>query len=89
MRRTLDTNICSYILRSHPAGMIARFATLDREQRKQAIVKPVELRGARIHDDGHVFGGSAHNHSRIVSARPGPMLTIESFAPVSSDIFLT
>jgi tRNA(fMet)-specific endonuclease VapC len=32
MRRTLDTNICSYILRRHPQGMIERFATLDKSQ---------------------------------------------------------
>ena len=29
MRRTLDTNICSYVLRRHPASMIERFAALD------------------------------------------------------------
>ena len=29
MLRTLDTNICSYILRRHPAAMIERFASLD------------------------------------------------------------
>lgn len=35
MRRTLDTNICSYILRRHLASMIERFASLDREQVRQ------------------------------------------------------
>ncbi len=32
MRRTMDTHICSYILRRHPAQMIERFAALDRAQ---------------------------------------------------------
>lgn len=32
MRRTLDTNICSDILRRDPASRIERFAALDREQ---------------------------------------------------------
>ena len=32
MLRTLDTNICSYILRRRPFGMIERFATLQRDQ---------------------------------------------------------
>lgn len=32
MRRTLDTHICSYILRRHPANMIERFAALDPHQ---------------------------------------------------------
>ena len=32
MLRTLDTNICSYILRRHPASMIERFAALNPDQ---------------------------------------------------------
>ena len=44
MRRTLDTNICSYILRRHPASMIERFATLDREQLWLSAIVAAELR---------------------------------------------
>lgn len=32
MQRTLDTNICSYILRRRPEAMIERFAALDPDQ---------------------------------------------------------
>jgi len=32
MQRTLDTNICSYVLRRHPATMLERFAGLNRQQ---------------------------------------------------------
>ena len=44
MRRTLDTNICSYILRRHPASMIERFATLERSQLWLSAVVAAELR---------------------------------------------
>ncbi len=44
MRRTLDTNICSYILRRHPASMIERFAQLDRGQLWISSIVAAELR---------------------------------------------
>lgn len=44
MRRTLDTNICSYILRRHPPEMIERFARLDRQQLWLSAVVAAELR---------------------------------------------
>jgi len=44
MRRTLDTNICSYILRHHPASMIERFAMLDRSQLWLSSIVAAELR---------------------------------------------
>lgn len=44
MRRTLDTNICSYILRRHPASMIERFAALERDQVWLSAIVAAELR---------------------------------------------
>lgn len=44
MRRTLDTNICSYILRRHPASMIERFDSLQRDQLWLSAVVAAELR---------------------------------------------
>ena len=44
MRRTLDTHICSYILRRHPESMIERFATLDRQQLWLSAIVAAELR---------------------------------------------
>jgi len=32
VKRTLDTNICSNVLRKHPPLMVERFRELDREQ---------------------------------------------------------
>jgi tRNA(fMet)-specific endonuclease VapC len=48
MRRTLDTNICSYILRRHPAGMIEQFSRLNRDALWLSVIVVAELRyGAR------------------------------------------
>lgn len=44
MRRTLDTNICSYVLRRHPASMLERFASLDRGQVWVSAIVAAELR---------------------------------------------
>lgn len=44
MRLTFDTNICSYILRRHPAGMIERFAALERSQVWLSSIVAAELR---------------------------------------------
>ena len=44
MRRTLDTNICSYALRRRPVSMIERFAELDRGQLWLSAIVAAELR---------------------------------------------
>ena len=44
MHRTLDTNICSYVLRRRPVFMIERFAELDREQLWLSAIVAAELR---------------------------------------------
>jgi len=44
MRRTLDTNICSYILRRHPVEMIERFAGLNKDQVWLSCIVAAELR---------------------------------------------
>jgi len=44
MRKTLDTNICSYILRQHPTQMLDKFRSLDRQQLWLSAVVAAELR---------------------------------------------
>ena len=44
MRRTLDTNICSYVLRRRPASMVERFTGLDRGQLWLSAIVAAELR---------------------------------------------
>lgn len=48
MLRTLDTNICSYVLRRHPPEAIERLAALERDQLWISAMVASELRfGAR------------------------------------------
>lgn len=58
MRRTLDTNICSYILRRHPAEMIERFAVLDKSTLWLSAIVAAELR----------FGAAKLGSPRFASA---------------------
>ena len=44
MLRTLDTNICSYVLRRRPATMLERFAGLNRQQLWLSAAVAAELR---------------------------------------------
>ena len=44
MNRTLDTNICSYILRKRPPIMIERFSRLNRDGLWLSVVVAAELR---------------------------------------------
>lgn len=44
MRRTLDTNICSYILRRRPASVVERFASLSGDQVWLSAIVAAELR---------------------------------------------
>ena len=44
MNRTLDTHICSYILRKQPVSMVERFSRLNRDQLWLSAVVAAELR---------------------------------------------
>jgi tRNA(fMet)-specific endonuclease VapC len=44
MQRMLDTNICSYVLRRHPPGMLERFSQLQRGEVWLSTIVAAELR---------------------------------------------
>jgi tRNA(fMet)-specific endonuclease VapC len=44
MLRTLDTNICSYVLRRRPAAILEKFAALNRQQLWLSAIVAAELR---------------------------------------------
>jgi tRNA(fMet)-specific endonuclease VapC len=44
VRRTLDINICSYVLRKRPMQMVERFSQLDRQQLWLSAIVAAELR---------------------------------------------
>ncbi len=43
-QKTLDTNICSYILRRHPQKMLERFAQLEQDEVWLSAIVAAELR---------------------------------------------
>ena len=82
MLRTLDTNICSYILRRHPAGMIERFTNLSRDDLWLSAIVAAELR----------FGAAKLGAPRFKAAvrRGWPVLTYDrgpSTRPTITQIF--
>jgi len=73
MRRTLDTNICSYILRRHPAEMVERFATLDKEQLWLSSIVAAELRFGAVKLGAPRFQAAVEAWLAGFDVRPWPV----------------
>lgn len=82
MRRTLDTNICSYILRRHPAEMIARFATLDRDQLWLSAIVAAELRFGAAKLGSQRFAAAVEAWLVGFDVRPWPLEATHHYAQI-------
>jgi tRNA(fMet)-specific endonuclease VapC len=82
MRRTLDTNICSYILRRHPQGMIERFAALDREQLWLSAIVAAELRLGAAKLGAPRFQAAVEAWLAGFDVRPWPVEATAQYAQV-------
>ncbi len=82
MRRTLDTNICSYILRRHPAEMIARFATLDRDQLWLSAIVAAELRFGAAKLGSLRFAAAVEAWLAGFDVRPWPLEATHHYAQI-------
>jgi tRNA(fMet)-specific endonuclease VapC len=80
MRRTLDTNICSYILRRHPASMIERFAGLDRTQLWLSAVVAAELRFGAVKLASPRFSAAVEAWLAGFDLRPWPVEATHHYA---------
>jgi tRNA(fMet)-specific endonuclease VapC len=80
MRRTLDTNICSYILRRHPASMIERFATLDPAQLWLSAVVAAELRFGAVKLASPRFSAAVEAWLAGFDVRPWPLEATHHYA---------
>lgn len=80
MRRTLDTNICSHILRRHPVGMIERFATLDREQLWLSATVAAELRFGAAKLGAPRFQAAVEAWLAGFDVRPWPLQATHHYA---------
>lgn len=80
MRRTLDTNICSYILRRHPASMIERFAGLDGTQLWLSAVVAAELRFGAAKLASPRFSAAVEAWLAGFDVRPWPVEATQHYA---------
>jgi tRNA(fMet)-specific endonuclease VapC len=84
MRRTLDINICSYILRRHPAGMIERFSMLDRSQLWLSAIVAAELRFGAAKLASPRFSSAVEAWLAGFDVRPWPLDATHHYATIRS-----
>ena len=82
MRRTLDTNICSYILRRHPQSMIERFATLDKSQLWLSAIAAAELRFGAAKLASPRFAAAVEAWLVGFDVRPWPLQASHHYAQI-------
>lgn len=82
MRRTLDTNICSYILRRHPPEMIERFARLDRQQLWLSAIVAAELRFGVARLATPRFQAAVESWLSGFAVRPWPVEATHHYAQI-------
>lgn len=82
MRRTLDTNICSYILRRHPPDMVERFASLDRSQLWLSAIVAAELRFGAAKLGAPKFQAAVEAWLAGFDVRPWPLEATHTYAQV-------
>ena len=82
MLRTLDTNICSYILRRRPLGMIERFATLHRDQLWLSAVVAAELRFGAAKLASPRFQAAVESWLAGFDVRPWPLDATHCYAQI-------
>ena len=82
MRRTLDTNICSYILRRHPASMIERFAALERDQVWLSAIVASELRFDAVKLASPRFSAAVEKWLSGFDVRPWPVQATHPYAQI-------
>ncbi len=82
MRRTLDTNICSYILRRHPLDMIERFANLDRSALWLSAIVAAELRFGAQKLGSARFASAVESWLTGFDVQPWPLEAAQHYASI-------
>ena len=86
MQRTLDTNICSYILRRHPAEMIERFAAVDRDQLWLSCIVAAELRFGALKLASPKFQAAVEAWLSGFEVRPWPVQATHHYASIRASL---
>ena len=82
MRLTLDTNICSYILRRHPVAMVERFVGLERGQLWLSAIVAAELRFGAAKLASARFSASVEAWLAGFDVRPWPVEATHRYADI-------
>ena len=82
MRRTLDTNICSYVLRRHPASLLERFASLNRGQVWLSAIVAAELRFGAAKLASIRFSAAVEAWLAGFDVRPWPLEATRHYANI-------
>ena len=82
MRLTLDTNICSYILRRHPVAMVERFVGLERGQLWLSAILAAELRFGAAKLASARFSASVEAWLAGFDVRPWPVEATHRYADI-------
>jgi tRNA(fMet)-specific endonuclease VapC len=86
MRRTLDTNICSYVLRRRPASMFERFAGLDRGQLWLSAIVAAELRFGAAKLASVRFSAAVEAWLAGFDVRPWPAEATQHYARIRASL---
>ena len=86
MRRTLDTNICSYVLRRRPASMVERFAGLDRGQLWLSSIVAAELRFGAVKLGSVQFSAAVEGWLAGFEVRPWPTDATHHYASIRATL---
>lgn len=84
MQRTLDTNICSYILRRHPPDMVERFAGLNKSQLWLSAIVAAELRFGAAKLDSPRFKAAVESWLAGFEVLPWPVAAAHHYAQIRS-----
>jgi len=84
MQRTLDTNICSYILRRHPADLVERFAGLNKSQLWLSAIVAAELRFGAAKLDSPRLKAAVESWLAGFEVLPWPVAATHHYAQIRS-----
>jgi tRNA(fMet)-specific endonuclease VapC len=86
MKRTLDTNICSYILRRQPQEMIQRFALLDPNQLWISAIVAAELRFGALKRASTKLQTAVEAYLSGFDVRPWPLDATHQYAQIRATL---
>ena len=86
MRLTLDTNICSYVLRRRPVAMVERFGGLEKSQVWVSAIVAAELRFGAAKLASAQFSAAVEAWLAGFDVRPWPVEATRHYAEMRASL---